>query len=318
MIAREQPKSQLHVADAVPGNWVDSWAPAPIRPYLRLARADRPIGTWLLLWPCWWSVALATLAKGQPYPDLWHLLLFALGALVMRAAGCTYNDIVDRHYDARVARTRSRPIPSGQVSVRAAFAFAIALSLTGLLILLQFNPFTIWLGISSLALVAIYPFMKRVTHWPQLVLGLVFNWGALMGWAASFGQLSMPALFLYVAAIFWTVGYDTIYAHQDKEDDALLGLKSTALKFGEATKPWLTLFYTLAFAGLMAAGLLAGAGAAFVLMMLVAGAHFVWQIVTLDLNDPANCLSRFRANHYVGGIVFAAIAGDALVGALMS
>ena len=222
----------MRVSDAPPSNWVDRHAPDFAKPYLRLMRADRPIGTWLLLWPCWWSAALAWKAAGTRIPDLWLLLLFAIGATVMRGAGCVYNDIADRDFDAQVARTRSRPIPSGQVSITQAAIFMVALCLIGLAVLLQFNRFAIILGMASLGIVALYPFMKRITYWPQTVLGLAFSWGALMGWAEVFGRLDAPALLLYAASIAWTVGYDTIYAHQDKEDDALVGLKSTALKFG--------------------------------------------------------------------------------------
>ncbi|MEO1283005.1 MAG: 4-hydroxybenzoate octaprenyltransferase, partial [Pseudomonadota bacterium] len=207
------------VADAPRGNWVDSYAPSIARPYLRLARADRPIGTWLLVFPCFWSMTLAQLATGETTFNIWFALLFMLGAFVMRGAGCAYNDYVDRDYDAQVARTKSRPIPSGQVKPWQALALVGVLGLIGLAILLQFNTFTIWLGIASLALVLIYPFMKRLTYWPQLILGLTFNWGALIGWAAITGAIGWPAVLLYVGAVAWTVGYDTIYAHQDKEDD---------------------------------------------------------------------------------------------------
>ena len=231
------------VPDAAPGNWVDRHAPRAWQPYLRLARADRPVGAWLLLFPCWWSQALAELSLGRAYPNLWYALLFAIGAFVMRGAGCVYNDIVDREYDAGVARTRNRPIPSGQVTVTAAKVFMVALCLVGLAVLLQFNGFAMALGVASLGLVAIYPFMKRFTYWPQLVLGLTFKWGALMGWAVVTGALAWPALLLYAGCILWTIGYDTIYAHQDKEDDEMLGLKSTALRFGDETKPWLAAFY---------------------------------------------------------------------------
>jgi 4-hydroxybenzoate polyprenyltransferase len=299
------------VADAPRGNWVDTWAPAPWRPYLRMIRADRPIGTWLLLWPCWWSTALAAVAAGDSVPNPWYLALFAIGAFVMRGAGCVYNDIVDKDVDAAVARTRSRPLPSGQVSVTAAKIFMLALSFTGFLVLIQFNPFTIVLGIASLCIVAIYPFMKRITHWPQAVLGLAFSWGALMGWAAVFGRLDLAPVLLYVACMAWTVGYDTIYAHQDKEDDALIGLKSTALKFGERTKPWMVLFYGVALAGIAAAGLLAGAGPVFLAGLAVGAAHLVWQIVTLDVNDGDNCLKRFRSNRDFGAIIFVALVAEA-------
>jgi 4-hydroxybenzoate polyprenyltransferase len=223
------------VADST-GNWVDRLAPGWTRPYLRLARLDRPIGSWLLLLPCWWSAALAAIATPVRPPDLGqllsHLALFFIGAFAMRGAGCTWNDIVDRDLDARVERTRSRPIPSGQVGVGGAATFLVLQALLGLAVLLQFNRFTIFVGVASLAVVAIYPFMKRVTYWPQIVLGLAFSWGALMGWPAIFGRLDQPALLLYAGAICWVIGYDTIYAHQDREDDAFIGIKSTALLFG--------------------------------------------------------------------------------------
>jgi len=299
------------VADAPRGNWVDSWAPAPARPYLRMIRADRPIGTWLLLWPCWWSTALAAVAAGDAVPNLWFLALFAIGAFVMRGAGCVYNDIVDKDIDGAVARTRSRPLPSGQVSVTAAKIFMLALAFTGFLVLIQFNPFTIVLGIASLGIVAIYPFMKRITHWPQAVLGLAFSWGALMGWAAVFGRLDLAPVLLYAACMAWTIGYDTIYAHQDKEDDALIGLKSTALKFGQRTKPWMVLFYGVAIAGIGAAGWLAGAGPVFLFGLALGAAHLGWQIATLDVNDGDNCLKRFRSNRDFGAIIFIALVAEA-------
>lgn len=295
------------VADAAPGNWVDTLAPAPARAYLRLARVDRPIGVWLLLWPCWWSTALAGLSAGQAAPNLWHLGLFAVGALVMRAAGCTYNDLIDRDFDRRVERTRNRPIASGKVRPWQALVFMVALSLVGLLVLLQFNRFTIVLGVSSLGVVALYPFMKRVTYWPQSVLGLAFAWGALMGWAATFGQLDWPALALYAATVSWTVGYDTIYAHQDKDDDALLGLKSTALRFGPQSRQWLMLFYGLTTACLIAAGIGAGAGLIYFVGVAAGALHLAWQIATLDIEDPDNCLRRFRSNRDFGAIIFVAL-----------
>ena len=225
------------VADAT-GNWVDWLAPVLARPYLRLARLDRPIGSWLLLLPCWWSVGLAGMHAGR-FPSLWHIALFFIGAFAMRGAGCTWNDLVDRDLDRRVERTRSRPIPSGQVTVAQATAFMLAQALVGLAVLLQFNRFTVLCGFASLLVVAIYPFMKRVTYWPQIVLGLAFSWGALMGWPAAFGRLDWPALVLYAGSISWVIGYDTIYAHQDREDDLMIGIKSTALLFAENTRPML-------------------------------------------------------------------------------
>jgi 4-hydroxybenzoate polyprenyltransferase len=310
MPARQAGPAGIQISDAARGNWVDRYAPAAVQPYLQLMRADRPIGTWLLLWPCWWSAALAWIAAGRTWPEPWLLLLFAVGATVMRGAGCTYNDIVDRDFDARVERTQNRPIPSGRVSPRAAALFMVALSLTGLAVLLQFNAFAIGLGVLSLAVVAVYPFMKRVTYWPQSVLGLAFSWGALMGWAEIFGRLDWPALALYAAAIAWTIGYDTIYAHQDKDDDAIVGLKSTALRFGPATKPWLSLFFGVAVALLALAGYGAGAGWPFFLGLFLASFHLVWQVATLDVDDPANCLARFRSNRDFGALVFLSLLAD--------
>jgi 4-hydroxybenzoate polyprenyltransferase len=306
------------VPDAAAGNWVDRRAPRAAKPYLRLARFDRPIGAWLLLFPAWWSQALAELWLGRPYPNPWYLLLFLVGAFVMRGAGCTYNDIVDRDYDARVARTAARPIPSGQVGVTAAFAFLALQCLAGLLVLLQLNWFTVALGASSLLLIAVYPFSKRFTFWPQAVLGLTFKWGALVGWAAVTGSLALPALALYAGSVLWTIGYDTIYAHQDKEDDALLGLKSTALRFGGATPRWLAGFYAGAITLWGAAGLLAGAGAIFLLALGLIALQLAWQITTLDMDDAGNCLARFKSNRLVGWLLLAGLAADMGLRALLS
>jgi 4-hydroxybenzoate polyprenyltransferase len=297
------------VADST-GNWVDGFAPAWMRPYLRLARLDRPIGSWLLLMPCWWSVGLAAVHSGSQV-DVWHLILFFVGAFAMRGAGCTWNDIVDRDLDARVERTRSRPIPSGQVTVASAAAFLALQALVGLAVLLQFNPFTIYVGFASLAVVAVYPFMKRITYWPQIVLGMAFSWGALMGWPATFARLDLPAFLLYAGAISWVIGYDTIYAHQDREDDALIGIKSTALLFRERTKPMLALFYALAVALIALAGWSAGAGLIFAFGLLAFAAHLAWQIARLDIDDPVNCLMVFKSNRDAGLILFAGLALDA-------
>jgi 4-hydroxybenzoate polyprenyltransferase len=298
------------VADST-GNWVDSLAPAWLRPYLRLARLDRPIGSWLLLLPCWWSSALAAVAAHARAPSLLHLVLFFIGAFAMRGAGCTWNDIVDRDLDASVERTRSRPIPSGQVSVGRAAAFLVAQALIGLTVLLSFNGFAIALGIASLAIVAVYPFMKRITYWPQIVLGLAFSWGALMGWAAAFGNLAAPPLLLYAGSISWVIGYDTIYAHQDREDDALIGIKSTALLFGARTKPMLALFYALAVILIGAAGFFAGARWPFALGLAAFAAHLVWQMVRLDIGNPDNCLAVFKSDRDAGLILFAGLLLDA-------
>jgi len=298
------------VADAT-GNWVDTLAPAWSRPYLRLARLDRPIGSWLLLLPCWWSSALAAIAAHAAAPRLSHIVLFFIGAFAMRGAGCTWNDIVDRDLDASVERTRSRPIPSGQVSAAMAALFLVLQLLLGLAVLISFNGFTVWLGIASLAIVAVYPFMKRVTYWPQIVLGLAFSWGALMGWAATFGRLELPALLLYAGSISWVIGYDTIYAHQDREDDALIGIKSTALLFGPRTKPMLALFYGVALILIGAAGFTAGAGVVFALGLVLFAGHLAWQIVRLDIGDPDNCLAVFKSDRDAGLILFAALLLDA-------
>jgi 4-hydroxybenzoate polyprenyltransferase len=300
------------VADST-GNWVDGLAPAWTRPYLRLARMDRPIGSWLLLLPCWWSAGLAAMAAGAAAPNPWHVLLFFIGAFAMRGAGCTWNDIVDRDLDARVERTRSRPIPSGQVTVREAAVFLVLQALVGLAVLLQFNAFAIGAGIASLAVVAVYPFLKRFTSWPQIGLGFAFSWGALMGWAAWFGRLDAPALLLYAGAIAWVIGYDTIYAHQDREDDALIGVKSTALLFGERTRPLLALFYAAAVLLIGAAAWSAGAGPVFALGLLAFAAHLAWQVWRLDTHDPANCLRIFKSNRDAGLIVFAGFVADAAV-----
>jgi 4-hydroxybenzoate polyprenyltransferase len=301
-----------HVPDTVRGHWANRLLPASWQPYARMARLERPIGWWLLLLPCWWSSALATDAAGR-LPNVWHLVLFLIGAVAMRGAGCTYNDIVDRDIDAKVARTRARPIPSGQVSVRNAKISMAVQTLIGLVALLQFNGFTIVTGLVSLVTVVIYPFLKRVTNWPQLGLGLAFSWGALMGWPAIFGSLAWPPLLLYVGAILWTIGYDTIYAHQDKEDDALIGVHSTARLFGANTRPLLVLFYGGATVLFAAAFALAGVGWVAWLGLALGAAHLVWQLAALDIDDPARCLRLFQSNRDYGLIIFAGLVADALV-----
>jgi 4-hydroxybenzoate polyprenyltransferase len=287
-------------------------APGRLRPYLLLARADRPIGTWLLLWPGWWSIALAAGAGGARWPDPLLLVLFGVGAWLLRAAGCTLNDIADRDYDGRVARTRARPIPSGAVSVTQAVAFMVGLGLAGLAILVSFNRFAIGVGLASAVLIAIYPFMKRVTYWPQFFLGLAFNWGALLGWAAVTGSLGAAPFALYVGGIAWTLGYDTIYAHQDKADDRAIGVKSLALKLGPATRPWLAGFYAAAALGFALAGRLAGLGPLFYWGLALAALHLAWQVKRVDLDDPADCLSKFKSNRDFGFILMAAIVAGSL------
>ena len=293
------------VADAT-GNWVDSVAPSYTRPYLRLARLDRPIGSWLLLMPCWWSVGLAGMHNDR-FPSPWHIVLFFVGAFAMRGAGCTWNDLVDRDLDGRVERTRSRPIPSGQVTVAQATMFMVAQALVGFLVLIQFNRFTVATGIASLLVVVIYPFMKRITYWPQIFLGLAFSWGALMGWPATFGRLDWPAIVLYAGSILWVIGYDTIYAHQDRDDDLLIGLKSTALLFGERTATMLATFYAGAIVLIAAAGFMASGGIVFTIGIVAFAAHLAWQVTRLDIDDPAHCLMLFKSNRDAGLILFGAM-----------
>jgi 4-hydroxybenzoate polyprenyltransferase len=298
-----QPAGSPNFTDIRRGNWVDRFLPSALAPYARLARLDRPIGTWLLLFPGWWSLALAAPAK----PDLWLMALFAIGALLMRGAGCTFNDIVDREFDGRVARTATRPIPSGAVSVRRATLFLVLQLLLALIILLQMNRFTIALGAGSLALVATYPFMKRITYWPQAFLGLTFNWGALLGWAAATGTHNAPSFLLYAGGIACTLFYDTIYAHQDKEDDALIGVKSTALKLGASTRPWLILFAVVALGFWIAAFASAGLGWAAYLGLAAAGLLFAYQIRAANFDDPADCLAKFKAHRWLGWMLLAGI-----------
>jgi 4-hydroxybenzoate polyprenyltransferase len=301
------------VPDAPPGNWVDRLVPRRFLPYAHLMRLDRPIGWWLLLWPCWWSLTLATGAAGQPFPSPWFLLLFLVGSVVMRGAGCTYNDILDRDIDARVARTRARPIPSGRVSPERAAAFMVTLSLIGFLVLIQFNLFTVVLGIASLAVVAVYPFMKRISGHPQVVLGFAFSWGALMGWAAVFGSLSLAPVALYLAAVAWTVGYDTIYAHQDREDDALIGLGSTALTYGDRSDRLLALCYAAALALVLVALVAAGARIFAFVGAFGFGAHLAWQVARFNPRDPALCLALFRSNRGAGWLLMAGLVADAAI-----
>ncbi|MEL6872203.1 MAG: 4-hydroxybenzoate octaprenyltransferase [Pseudomonadota bacterium] len=301
------------VPDAASDNWVDTYAPDGAKPYLRLMRADRPIGTWLLLFPCLWSQALAHLSVGEASFNVWFAILFAIGAFVMRGAGCTWNDIVDRDYDSQVERTAHRPIPSGQVTVLAALVFAVVLSLIGFLVLIQFNWFTILVGIGSLAVVAAYPFAKRFTYWPQAVLGLAFNWGALVGWTAVTGSLSLTPLVFYIGCLMWTVAYDTIYAHQDADDDAMIGLKSTAIKFGQYSQPAVMALYCAALILWAIALAMAGVVGPAYLALAVAAGHFVWQAMTLDTSSAENCLMRFKSNQWVGWILFVGLLAEIVV-----
>ena len=297
--------STARSADTLPHSLLDR-VPPKLRPYLELMRLHVPIGAWLLFWPCFFGLVLGAIADDRIFEDLsdWaYVLLFGIGALVMRGAGCTYNDIVDRDIDAKVARTRGRPIPSGRVSVLDAWLFLGGQLLIGLLILIQFNDFAIVLGASSLLLVAAYPFMKRITWWPQAWLGLTFNWGALLGFAAETGRLDWADAMLYAGLFFWTLGYDTIYAHQDREDDALIGVKSTARLFGAHTKPWLLGFYATGFALILASGFTDHAGWPFALLMALPGAHFLWQVHTLDIDNSEACWKLFRTNRDTGALI---------------
>jgi 4-hydroxybenzoate polyprenyltransferase len=294
------PPSPGTVADAQKGNWLDSFAPDWLKPYGRMARWDRPIGFWLLFWPCAWGIALAAVAFPEQGFGWWHAVLMLIGAILMRGAGCTFNDIVDRDIDMQVARTRSRPIPSGQVTAKQALVFLIIQSLLGAVILFQFNRFTVWAGVFSLVLVAIYPFMKRITWWPQLFLGLAFSYGALVGWTGETGFLGWAPVLLYLGTILWVIGYDTIYALQDIEDDALVGVKSTARLFGDNVKPAVASLYVGAFVLWLMAAILAGGGVIFAVLSLVGAGVMAWQVATLDAADPLNPKTRFIANHYVG------------------
>ena len=306
-------KAADRVADALPDHWADRLLPGALRPYARLMRLERPIGWWLLLLPCWWGLLLGQIAYGGGLPDPWYAVLFLIGAIIMRGAGCTLNDIADRKYDGLVERTKLRPIPAGQVSIAQACVLLVLLCLLGLAVLLQFNWFTVVTGACSLLVVAVYPYMKRITHWPQAVLGLAFNWGALVGWTAVHGALSPAALLLYAGGISWTLAYDTIYAHQDKEDDALIGLKSTALKFGDATIYWLALFFFLALALIDAAIWLAHGSIIAHVGVAAAALHAAWQLARFDAANSTRCLELFRSNRIFGLIITFGLLLDTLI-----
>lgn len=311
------PEPTGQVSDAVRGNWVDHLAPEWTRPYLRLSRADRPIGTWLLLLPCWWGLFLSALSQGRfGWDGAWIFVGCALGAWLMRGAGCTWNDITDRKFDAQVERTRSRPIPSGQVSAKQAAVWMVLQSLVALLILLSFNVNAILLGFASLVPVAIYPFAKRFTYWPQVFLGIAFNWGALLAWTAHSGSLGWPAVLLYLSGLSWTLFYDTIYAHQDKEDDVMIGVKSTALLFGAETPKWMKRFLVVTLLLMLGAILLVAENLSPLGLAIAIGGpwafgwHMVWQLRKLDIDDPDGLLALFRANRDAGliPVLFFAVA----------
>ncbi|NRA87986.1 MAG: 4-hydroxybenzoate octaprenyltransferase [Rhizobiales bacterium] len=297
------------ISDAHQENWSDKWLPVKYRPYFQLMRLDRPVGIWLLLWPCFWGQIIGLTELGSADITysysviIYQIILFIIGAVIMRGAGCAYNDLVDYKYDSQVERTKSRPLPSGSVSTKQAKYFLFGLLCLGFLVLIQFNLVTFFVGAGSLILIATYPWMKRFTYWPQAFLGLTFNWGALLGFTAITGYLSPSVFFLYLAGVFWTIGYDTIYAHQDKDDDMMIGLKSTAILFGDKTKLWLTVLYGFAIACFMISGLYAGFGLTYILLFCLISLHLVWQIYKLDLNDADLCLKLFKSNILFGGIV---------------
>jgi 4-hydroxybenzoate polyprenyltransferase len=303
--------STAPLPDAAPTNWVDRHAPAALRPWLKLGRFDRPAGIWLLMLPGWQGIALAAAIQGER-PSLVLLAAFFVGAALMRAAGCAFNDIVDRDIDAQVARTAARPIPSGQISVRQAWGFLVACSLVSLLILLTMGPLAIGLGMASLVLVAAYPFMKRITWWPQAWLGLTFNWGALLGFAAATGRLDLPAALLYASGVFWTLGYDTIYAIQDLEDDALAGVKSSARRLGKGARRGVALFYTAAVGLAAAAAWTAGLGLLFTPLLALYATHLWLQSTRVKVDQPRVALALFKSNTWAGLILFAAFAAGAV------
>ena len=296
------PPTRAERSDIPKGGWLDRYVPSDARPYARLARLDRAIGTWLLLFPCWWGIAMAS----EGWPSLWLMILFGIGAVLMRGAGCTYNDIVDREFDAKVARTADRPIPSGGVSVRQAIVFLAAQALIAFVILLQLGSVAIWLGVLSLVLVFTYPLMKRITWWPQFFLGLAFNWGALMGPAAVLHAVPDWAFVLYAGGIAWTLGYDTIYAHQDKEDDALIGVKSSARRLGDRTRPALFVFYGIAVVLFGIAGRMAGLSSPYYALLGAGAVQLMWQAARIDYNDPVDCLAMFKSNRLFGWLMLAA------------
>ena len=267
--------------------------------FIRLTRLNQPIGSWLLLLPCLWSITLAS----PVFPDPQILILFTMGAVIMRASGCIINDIADKDFDQKVARTSTRPIASNEITVFQALLFLIVLLTLGFLILLQFNKFTIIVGLFSLSLILIYPFVKRVSYWPQAVLGLTFNWGALLGWASVCGELELTPIILYLAGFFWTLGYDTIYAHQDKNDDILIGVKSTAIKFGNNTKVWLLAFYSFAIFLFIVCGYLQNLNWMFFGGISIGALHNLWQVYTINIDDPNDCYKKFISNRNFGLII---------------
>ena len=297
--------------DAARGNWVDAHAPARLRPWLKLGRFDRPAGIWLLMLPAWQGTALAG-SEAAKLPSLWLLIATALGAALMRAAGCAYNDIVDRDIDAKVTRTAARPIASGAISVKQAWGFVVGCSLLSFLILCTLGWLAIALGVASCLLVAAYPFMKRITWWPQAWLGLTFNWGALLAFAAVAESIDLADAFLYASGVFWTLGYDTIYALQDLEDDALAGVKSSARRLGEQVQRGVAIFYGLCTACALVSGVLGGLGGGFFGVWVLFGMHLIWQAWQVRADDPRLALRLFKSNRNAGLLLFAALVFGAI------
>jgi len=304
------PKTSYDKSSDIPVHgWVDRWMPVWSHPYIRLARYDRPIGTWLLLFPCWWSIGLASNSSSQ----FWFFAIFGVGAIIMRGAGCTINDILDRKVDGKVARTRNRPLPSGQITLFKACLFLVLQLIFGFLVLLTLNPFAILIGVAALLLVFSYPLMKRITFWPQFFLGLTFNWGALLGWAAVHGELSGPSLWLYLAGLFWTLGYDTIYAHQDKIDDPSAGIRSTARKFGLNSRLWIYFFYSKAIVLLAVTGVTTDAGWIFYIGLFLGGVQLFWQVWDVKFAEPKDCLAKFKSNRLFGWLILTGILTEKIV-----
>ena len=295
------------IEDAPPPNWIIRRAPAQLRPWLELVRADRPVGIWLLLLPCWQGLMLAAGVEGWKADGFWLLAAFAIGAIAMRGAGCALNDLIDRDFDRSVRRTRGRPVATGRITRRGAAFCSLGLSLIGLAMLLTMNLPAIALGLAAILPAALYPFAKRFTHWPQLILGIAFNWGALLGWVALVGYLYWPPVWLYLGGIFWTLGYDTIYAAMDREDDRTAGVKSLAVLFEERTPRAIAVFYSLSVLCLAAAGWAAETGVGFWIGLVAWAAHLAWQVRTLEIDNRKQCLRIFRSNRDAGLVLLAAI-----------
>ncbi|KAK1947492.1 4-hydroxybenzoate polyprenyltransferase [Phytophthora citrophthora] len=292
--------------------WAERHAPEWMLPYIQISRVNRPAGTFMLLWPCFWSISMA--APAGQLPDLKLLALFGTGAFIMRSAGCTINDMWDKDFDKQVERTNKRPLAAGKITYPQAWGFLAGQLSAGLAVLLQLNWYSVAMGASSLALVAAYPTMKRFTYWPQAFLGLTFNYGALLGWAAVHGSCEWPVVLpLYAGGVAWTLVYDTLYAHQDKKDDIKIGVRSTALLFGDNTKPVLNFFSAATIAGFGTAGYMAGLDWPFFLGLTGGAAHLAWQVNTAKLDDPINLQARFASNKWFGALMFASVVAGNVV-----